>query len=252
MYDCTPHLAYFVDKFTGKERDAESGLDMFGARYYGSNVGRFATPDWAVKPVTVPYANSGNPQSLNLYVYVENNPLYKPDLDGHGCPPYCGTGGPVLDFLDGAANAFGSDNLLGAGRVNETTASGKIGAAVGDFAATFQGGAETLFGGGVEVGGVALDATGVGAVVGVPANVVGAGLILHRRKHYRRGVHALVQQYDRSIESVTFGAPTHRARDGDSRATPEAPFLLSMEHRKKGMSVACDYGAVPIVLIPVY
>jgi RHS repeat-associated protein len=32
--------------FTDKERDAESGNDYFGARYYGSNVaGRFMTPD---------------------------------------------------------------------------------------------------------------------------------------------------------------------------------------------------------------
>ena len=31
--------------FTGKERDSESGLDYFGARYYGSNMGRFMSPD---------------------------------------------------------------------------------------------------------------------------------------------------------------------------------------------------------------
>ena len=61
-------------KFTGKERDSESGLDMFGARYYGSSLGRFMTPDWATKPIDVPYANFGNPQSLNLYSYVNNNP----------------------------------------------------------------------------------------------------------------------------------------------------------------------------------
>ena len=30
-----------IHKFTGKERDSESGLDMFGARYYGSSLGRF-------------------------------------------------------------------------------------------------------------------------------------------------------------------------------------------------------------------
>src|SRR5271157_6606243 len=61
-------------KFTGKERDSESGLDEFGARYYGSSLGRFMTPDWGKKPIDVPYANFGNPQSLNLYSYVKNNP----------------------------------------------------------------------------------------------------------------------------------------------------------------------------------
>jgi RHS repeat-associated protein len=70
-------------KFTGKERDAESNLDMFVARYYGSSLGRFMTPDWAAKPISVPYANFGNPQSLNLYSYVENNPLTLIDDDGH-------------------------------------------------------------------------------------------------------------------------------------------------------------------------
>jgi len=70
--------------FTGKERDSESGLDQFGARYYGSSMGRFMTPDWAAKPTNVPYASFGNPQSLNLYSYVENNPLSRVDLDGHG------------------------------------------------------------------------------------------------------------------------------------------------------------------------
>jgi RHS repeat-associated protein len=72
-------------KFTGKERDAESGLDMFGARYYASTMGRFMTPDWAAKPVSVPYAHFGNPQSLNLYSYVQNNPTTTGDPDGH-CP----------------------------------------------------------------------------------------------------------------------------------------------------------------------
>jgi RHS repeat-associated protein len=70
-------------KFTGKERDAESGLDMFGARYYGSSLGRFMTPDWSSTPSPVPFASPTDPQTLNLYAYEKNNPLAKPDLDGH-------------------------------------------------------------------------------------------------------------------------------------------------------------------------
>ncbi len=73
-------------RFTGKERDNESGLDYFGARYYGSSLGRFMTPDWAAKPTAVPYAEFGNPQSLNLYSYVGNNPLAHADPDGHCWP----------------------------------------------------------------------------------------------------------------------------------------------------------------------
>jgi RHS repeat-associated protein len=37
------------DKFTSRERDAESGLDNFGARYFASTMGRFMSPDWAAK-----------------------------------------------------------------------------------------------------------------------------------------------------------------------------------------------------------
>jgi RHS repeat-associated protein len=74
-------------KFTGKERDAESGLDYFIARHYSSNLGRFLQPDWAAAPTAVPYADFGNPQSLNLYQYVGNNPITSFDADGHCWPP---------------------------------------------------------------------------------------------------------------------------------------------------------------------
>jgi RHS repeat-associated protein len=64
-------------KFTGKERDSESGLDYFGARYYGSALGRFTSPD---KPLIG--QNERNPQSWNLYTYVGNNPLARIDPNG--------------------------------------------------------------------------------------------------------------------------------------------------------------------------
>ena len=61
--------------FTGKERDSESGLDNFGARYDSSQYGRFMSPD--------PVAGSAwNPQSLNAYSYVWNNPLNLTDPTG--------------------------------------------------------------------------------------------------------------------------------------------------------------------------
>jgi len=74
-------------KFTGKERDSESGLDNFGARYNSSQYGRFMTPDWSDDPSPVPWADLANPQSLNLYAYVDNNPLSHIDPNGHGCAP---------------------------------------------------------------------------------------------------------------------------------------------------------------------
>ncbi len=78
-----PGNDFVNQKFTGKERDSESGLDYFGARYYGSGLGRFTGPDWSAKPTPVPYAVLANPQTLNLYQYMRNNPLGGADQDGH-------------------------------------------------------------------------------------------------------------------------------------------------------------------------
>jgi hypothetical protein len=46
-------------------------------------MGRFLSPDWSSDPEAVPYADLGNPQSLNLYGYVNNNPLRSTDPNGH-------------------------------------------------------------------------------------------------------------------------------------------------------------------------
>ena len=84
-------------KYNGKERDTESGLDNFGARFDASNLARFMTPDWAAKPTAVPYAHYGNPQSLNLYSYVQNNPTTLGDPDGHAP---CNAGRAFADLCD--------------------------------------------------------------------------------------------------------------------------------------------------------
>jgi RHS repeat-associated protein len=82
VYPTTPDDV--LHKFTSKERDSETGLDFFGARYFSSAEGRFTSPDWAAKPQAGPYADFGDPQTLNLYGYVRNNPMGKGDPDGHG------------------------------------------------------------------------------------------------------------------------------------------------------------------------
>ncbi len=79
-YPSSPVTKWF---FTGKERDSESNLDYFGARYYSSQYGRFMTPDWSPTPAPVPFADFSNPQTLNLYAYVRNNPVTLVDVDGH-------------------------------------------------------------------------------------------------------------------------------------------------------------------------
>jgi RHS repeat-associated protein len=80
---CATKARFPHHRSTGKERDAESGNDYFGARYYASSMGRFMSPDWSAKIMPVPYASLDDPQSLNLYSYLKNNPLGGVDADGH-------------------------------------------------------------------------------------------------------------------------------------------------------------------------
>jgi RHS repeat-associated protein len=94
-------------KFTGKERDSETGLDFFGARYFSAVQGRFISPDWSEKPQPVPYADFADPQTLNLYSYIQNNPLVKNDPDGH-CP-WCI--GAVIGFVGGGAESVISQKI---------------------------------------------------------------------------------------------------------------------------------------------
>jgi RHS repeat-associated protein len=70
-------------KFEGKERDTETGNDDFDARYYSSRIGRWLSADWSAVPAPVPYADLANPQTLNLYAMVKDNPETFADLDGH-------------------------------------------------------------------------------------------------------------------------------------------------------------------------
>jgi RHS repeat-associated protein len=64
-------------KFTLKERDNETGLDYFGARYYSSTQGRFTSPDDFLNDT-----HPEHPESWNLYNYVGNNPLRYIDPNG--------------------------------------------------------------------------------------------------------------------------------------------------------------------------
>lgn len=70
-------------KFEGKERDVETQNDEFGARYCSSRFGRWLSADWSNVPIPVPYANLSNPQTLNLYSMVADDPESFADLDGH-------------------------------------------------------------------------------------------------------------------------------------------------------------------------
>jgi len=101
--------ADLTHRFTGHERDLQTGYDYMHYRFYGSTLGRFLKPDLVV-------ANAADPQSWNLYAYVRNNPIAYNDPYGlwymspsnslrtmdHGLP------GPSWDFLN--AEAMGPED----------------------------------------------------------------------------------------------------------------------------------------------
>jgi RHS repeat-associated protein len=82
IYDCIPHYVQprvlNASRYTGKERDGESGNDYFGARYYASSMGRFMSPD----PIFGEAERVLDPQQWNMYAYVRNNPLSITDSTG--------------------------------------------------------------------------------------------------------------------------------------------------------------------------
>jgi RHS repeat-associated protein len=81
-------LASFnTHQFTGHERDSESGIDYMLARYYGSALPRFLSPD----PLG---GTESDPQSWNRYAYVRNNPIRLVDPTGMIWAP--GTPMPIL------------------------------------------------------------------------------------------------------------------------------------------------------------
>jgi RHS repeat-associated protein len=95
-------------KFTGKERDEETGLDYFGERYYSSTQGRFTTVDSLMAS-----AKSSNPQTWSRYAYVLNNPLSYVDPTGEEEHPATeeeqpATQDPIIKF-----EKFGTVKVLG-------------------------------------------------------------------------------------------------------------------------------------------
>ncbi|MEK7806314.1 MAG: RHS repeat-associated core domain-containing protein, partial [Chloroflexota bacterium] len=99
-------------KFTGQHQDAGTGLVLFPARAYDPTLGRFLQPDPFVQ-------DPADPQTLNRYSYVRNNPLNLVDPSGYGwvrwiarvvgavigaivgffvCGPECAYTGAVIGF----------------------------------------------------------------------------------------------------------------------------------------------------------
>ncbi|WP_300452424.1 SpvB/TcaC N-terminal domain-containing protein [Accumulibacter sp.] len=183
-------------RYTGKERDEESGLYYHGARYYAPWLALWVScdPVWKLTP----------------YVYGKRNPVRFFDPDGRDDQPglldrirQSDTGQFIAGALAGtaAANVPGGFLLApvgqGTGVLKPPTRAFQAGLGAGEFAT---GVAQLFTGGGGEVGGVALDATGVGAVAGVPINIASAALIVQGAGNATVGFGTFVQAVRRDPE----------------------------------------------------
>jgi RHS repeat-associated protein len=90
--------------FTGQEYDAKSNLYYYKSRYYNSTIARFIMPD----PLIQDYYN---PQNLNRYSYVFNNPIKYTDPTGNF--NVYGIGKGAIGLIGGVALVAGGLGVTG-------------------------------------------------------------------------------------------------------------------------------------------
>jgi RHS repeat-associated protein len=93
-------------KFSGKERDTESGLDYFGARYYDHSLYRFLSVDPVIPKNQAMYL----PKRWNLYQYCRNNPISYIDSGGDEDKYYAYYEILYMGYYGGAI--YGEDYLI--------------------------------------------------------------------------------------------------------------------------------------------
>ena len=113
----------------GYRNDGDAGLLHVGARYYEVEMGRWVQKDQELGKVV-------DPRTLNLYVYVGNNPLARVDPDGKFWLTVAGVVGGGIIGLIGAGVGFLIGGPIGAG------VGGAIGGAIGGFFSGYVGAAD--------------------------------------------------------------------------------------------------------------
>jgi RHS repeat-associated protein len=205
--------------FTGQKLDKGSGLLYYGARYYDSALGMFISPDTIVP-------EPRDPQSLNRYSYVKNNPLRYVDGNGHCGPltPVCLgllLGGMALmikvenfdyQFTQEDVNAQRLGGALFVGGATLTTSSALVGAGGAAQAGT------TAVTAACADGDCTNEVRGVGRVVQNVARAPESGI-------------ALRQQYESAVRALADKTTQMRAA---GKSTEEIARSLSAERRALG------------------
>jgi len=109
-------------RFTGQKRDNETGLDYSGARYFSAPLGRFISPD----PLYIEAGRLADPQRLNLYTYVRNNPLKFKDPTGMYIEFNCDTDENCEEAVRMFNNRSGGQFQVGLGKNNRLEIIGNV------------------------------------------------------------------------------------------------------------------------------
>jgi RHS repeat-associated protein len=225
-------------KFTSKQRDAETGLDFFEARYYSATMGRFTSPDeftggpkdlydFADIASNNPtfYADLHNPQSLNKYQYCYNDPLTYTDVDGHkGWRDIARVAvETIVDYGSGVAKGAIASTPLGLLPQYQPNPKdsivNRIGQGVGTVAAGYLGYVVAAGGTAISIG-----SGGTAAIAATPAAVAGAVVVVGAAKN-------LGAVITTPIESRRLATPAQadriRARDNNTCAYCGKPTIRS-------------------------
>ncbi|MFC7597559.1 RHS repeat-associated core domain-containing protein [Terrabacter sp. GCM10028922] len=213
--------------FTGKELDEETGLYYYGARYYDPQTGQFLSTDPQLE--TTPGAGMENPQFLALYSYASNNAVNYVDPNGASAVSAWWEANRQTVAEAAAGFSYGALQGLAPG--------GFLAPSPSPHSRTFEffrgagqitaGISEALAGSGGEAAGVALDATVVGAVVGVPLNIASAAVIAN-------GVASITA----GVGTLTNSMAMNSSGSGSAGTPPPGPS-------QQGVTKAADH-AMPI------
>ncbi len=133
-------------QFTGQEKDDSTGLHYYNARYYDSQLGRFITADWIVE-------SSANPQILNRYSYVGNNPIRYIDPTGN-CFLVCIVIGAVIGAISAGIQSGWDGKTVATGALFGAIGGGVAGGVGSQFSNAFIGSIVGGAAGGATVGGL--------------------------------------------------------------------------------------------------
>lgn len=186
-------------RYTGKERDEETGLYYYGRRHYAPWLAKWTSPD-----------PEGFVDGPNRYVYVRNCPICLHDFSGAESiaeqPSIWDRirSSDAVQFLGGVAAGTLSSFIPGGfllapvgqktGVLSKPSPAFQAGYGAGEIATGI---VQTIGGASGEIGGVALDATGVGALVGVPVNVASAAVIVQGAGNVTVGLANLMEGIER-------------------------------------------------------